>query len=609
MARSTIRKYLNRVEDGQDLTQKYRASVKIGYGYSYSKYNTLMHFLNVAESYWNNPDLSNIQVFGKDIRALLAISCQKIFFEEDHSGFFHYGPFENQSSMYSYGRNELDLAVAASVGDIVPGVSRQKRGNVNHLVITDRVYEFNYLKRLLEGVFDRANGVRFKSDNEVLNLCLLSLMLDFGLYEKHFALLNLTFLKDLQHKADTLELQVEVANLIFESDRMNHTDSVSRWKVEELIFEGKYCPNSRTPTKVQMLTHIFFHSASCKFLINKNFPIHSKQFQLIRMLNADPDYQSYVLLCKIYMSLCQINKSVEVDYYKVRCDSEFRIIIPRNFSKTTSEYLGEITKHYTFSECNGIMIYDELPVFDLRPHQPEINLHKVRFDSATNVQSMVKYIEIANVFRVLDETQEQYLVFIADNVLLVEVSDSNDLSIRINHIAVEMATIFFNEAISFVPCFKYSDSEDIILFASENIHYLVDQGGQFCTDYYGMRHELVECIKSQEVFVDINDEHVFKDFKLSELLTESKTVVYFPDYLLQVPNRQQLINLLDLAVQIRNISFFILVLFYLRRGSIELEFIEKEGDVKKISGPWKEAILYVLNRAPVNAHYVSDRRL
>ena len=48
------------------------------------------------------------------------------------------------------------------------------------------------------------------------------------------------------------------------------------------------------------------------------------------------------------------------------------------------------------------------------------------------------------------------------------------MSIRINKILVEIATIFFNAAISFVPCFKYADSEDVILFTSRNIHYLVD---------------------------------------------------------------------------------------------------------------------------------------
>jgi hypothetical protein len=226
---------------------------------------------------------------------------------------------------------------------------------------------------------------------------------------------------------------------------------------------------------------------------------------------------------------------------------------------------------------------------------------------------MVKYIEIANSFHVVvdddaagSENKEQYLVFIADNVLLIQASDNKEkMKININKIAVEVATIFFNEAISFVPCFKYAESEDVVLFTSRNINYLVDQGGQFCTDYYGMKHELIECIKSDEVFVDLNDEHVFKSFKLSELLTESKTVIYFPDYLLQVPNRQQLINLLDLAIHLRNVSFFILVLFYLRRSSVALQFVDKEGSVVKISGPWREAILYVLNRASPNKHYDS----
>jgi hypothetical protein len=92
-----------------------------------------------------------------------------------------------------------------------------------------------------------------------------------------------------------------------------------------------------------------------------------------------------------------------------------------------------------------------------------------------------------------------------------------------------------------------------------------------------MKHELMECINSLEVFVDLNDEHCFKSFKLSELLTESKTVLHFPDFLLQVPNRQQLINLLDLAIYVRNISFFILVLFYLRRCGFD-EFELGEGE-------------------------------
>lgn len=610
MARSNLRKYLPRYEGERDDNQKYKVSIRIGHGYTYSKYNTLMHFLNVAERYWSNPDLGNVQIFGVDIRALLAVSCQKVFFRPDGSGFYHYGPFEVASSSYYSSSVELDLAVASSVGHAGPLVSRVKRSGPNQLIVCDRVYEHSYLQSILQRLFASANGVRFKSDNEVINLALLSLMLDFGLYEQHVGLLNLPFLHDLQHDADTRELQVEVANLIYEFDRNERggADYVTRSRVEELLFEVSY-----------------------KFLINKNFNVHGPQFKLIRALNADPDYQSYVLLVKIYMSLCQINKSVEVDYYKVTVDDDYRIIIPANFSKSTSDYLDEITERYTWGERDGIMIHDDLPVFDLRPHQPEIHLYRVRFDSATEVQSMVKYVEISNVFRVLDERREQYLVFIADNVLMVDVSSSSSpssssgggiitinggkgskvngvqqkkkMTMRINKIAVEVATVYFNEAVSFVPCFKYSDSEDVVLFASRNMRYCVDNGGQFSTDYYGMKHEIIECIKSEEVYVDLNDDHVFKSSKLSELLTESKTVLYFPDFILQVSDRRQLINLLDLAAQLRNVSFFILVLFYLNRSSVGLEYMAKEGNVLKISGPWKNAILYVLGRGERNPHY------
>ena len=44
-----------------DLEQKYSIAIKIGHGFTYSKYNTLMHFLNVAQCYWQNPDLNSIQ--------------------------------------------------------------------------------------------------------------------------------------------------------------------------------------------------------------------------------------------------------------------------------------------------------------------------------------------------------------------------------------------------------------------------------------------------------------------------------------------------------------------------------------------------------------------
>ena len=114
-----------------------------------------------------------------------------------------------------------------------------------------------------------------------------------------------------------------------------------------------------------------------------------------------------------------------------------------------------------------------------------------------------------------------------------------------------------------------------------------------------------------QAYVDLNDEHVFKFFKLSELLNhntgESKLVFFAPHYLLQVTKRQHLINLLDMAISVRNVSFFILVLFYLRRASVHLAFEEKanRGETTKITGPWIEAIRYVLKKGSTGGegHY------
>ena len=135
-----------------------------------------------------------------------------------------------------------------------------------------------------------AGGSRFKSDDPVLNLSLLSLALDFGLAHKHAGLLNLPYIQSIKamatKKLDTKQLQVEISNLIsdFETKKKDCTDSVTRLKVEELIFEVSY-----------------------KFLVNKNFDIHSNEFELIRELMGDHSaYSQYVLLVKIYVSLCQV---------------------------------------------------------------------------------------------------------------------------------------------------------------------------------------------------------------------------------------------------------------------------------------------------------------
>ena len=68
----------------------------------------------------------------------------------------------------------------------------------------------------------------------------------------------------------------------------------------------------------------------------------------------------------------------------------------------------------------------------------------------------------------------------------------------------------------------------------------------------------------------------------------------------------ELINLLDYAIHIRNVSFFILVLFYLERSSVSLTYIHTEKETKKITGPWRNAINYVLGQGDAgNSHYES----
>ena len=61
--------------------------------------------------------------------------------------------------------------------------------------------------------------------------------------------------------------------------------------------------------------------------------------------------------------------------------------------------------------------------------------------------------------------------------------------------------------------------------------------------------------------------------------------------------------MLDFAVYIRNVSFFVLVLLYLQRASVSLEYIERDKNKnQKITGPWKAAILYAIGRSQ-NPHY------
>lgn len=90
---------------------------------------------------------------------------------------------ESNSGGYSYTYNSAkkDLLVADEPNMISPLPSYDRRTRVNNVIITDRVYEFNFLKDIVNKLFKDKTS-RIKTDDEIINYCLLSLILDFGLY-------------------------------------------------------------------------------------------------------------------------------------------------------------------------------------------------------------------------------------------------------------------------------------------------------------------------------------------------------------------------------------------------------------------------------------------
>ena len=209
---------------------------------------------------------------------------------------------------------------------------------------------------------------------------------------------------------------------------------------------------------------------------------------------------------------------------------------------------------------------------------------------------MVKYIEISNVFRAVDSEQD-FLIFIADNALLVEIGEGGGVTIRINRISVEVATDLLHRGhlLRAVLQVRRQRGRDPLHLAQ---HPLPRRPGRPVQREL-LRHEarahrvhrLGAGVRRPERRARLQDVQALRAAHRVE-----DRDVRFPDFLLQVQSQQQLINLLDLAVYVRNVSFFMLVLFYLRRASIALEFIDREAKVVKIVGPWKAAIKYVLNK-------------
>ena len=413
MARSTLREHNATFPGDGNMKQTYAVAIRIGFGITYTKYNTLMHFLNVAEAYWHNPDLNAIQIFGKDIRALLTTACgQKVFFEAGHS-YYHYGPIELNSSGFGRGGG-MDLQVASASGEAPPSVSAEKRGNRHTLVVTDRVYEHGHLRGILLALCDGARGARIKTDDVVINLTLLSLLLDFGLCDEYAHLLNLPFLRSLaaraagraggrrrgrrgraraarQSAAAGGGLQLDPRVRQGEHVRLGHAaqgggahlrvrpqvlcqqellDALEGVRAAAAAQRRPALPAVRPPVqglRLALPDHALGGGRLLQALLQRRLP-HRHPRQLLQGHLRLPRRGDAALLVHRAPRLRQLRRAA--------------------------------------------------PLRDARS-QPEIHLYKVRFDSATAHQSAVKYIEFANAFKAHDD-DEHFLIFIADNALLVE---------------------------------------------------------------------------------------------------------------------------------------------------------------------------------------------
>ena len=107
----------------------------------------------------------------------------------DHE-YYHYGPLVDDSRSYS---EKTDLMMGCEEESIVPLVSAKTSNNKRTLIVSDCVFGYEYLKASVDAVFSTRKS-RLKSDDSIVNLCLLNLLIDFSLYDKYKALLNLPIL-------------------------------------------------------------------------------------------------------------------------------------------------------------------------------------------------------------------------------------------------------------------------------------------------------------------------------------------------------------------------------------------------------------------------------
>jgi hypothetical protein len=107
--------------------------------------------------------------------------------------FFHYLVSDLMGGLSAATNAEENGGVKGKVNlapfmTLITGASREAP---HPLAMTDRVYEYRYLRGIVCGLFARTEGARLKTGIEILNRCLLSLLLGFSLYKDYSGTLDL----------------------------------------------------------------------------------------------------------------------------------------------------------------------------------------------------------------------------------------------------------------------------------------------------------------------------------------------------------------------------------------------------------------------------------
>ena len=126
--------------------------------------------------------------------------------------------------------------VGSNNNNVNPLVSETNKGDNNSVYIVDKIFSYEYMQKIIREMLLSKKKQILKTKDLIINVCMLSLILDFDLYDEFEHLLNLHSLKGNDPKLhDKKQLQINISNMLSELEKKN-TDFLARDKIEALIY-------------------------------------------------------------------------------------------------------------------------------------------------------------------------------------------------------------------------------------------------------------------------------------------------------------------------------------------------------------------------------------